>query len=114
MSRRFETGGAPHFPPHDTVGGVMRQVLYALLPGIAASTWDFGPGVLVQIFLAVVFATVLESVVLVMRKKTVGLLLSDDSAVVTAVLLAVCIPPLAPGWISLFGMVFSIIVAKHR
>ena len=28
-----------------------RQVLYALAPGIAASTWYFGPGVLVQILL---------------------------------------------------------------
>ena len=113
MSRRFETDGAPHFPPHSTVGGVMRQVLYALAPGIAASTWYFGPGVLVQILLAVTFATALEALLLAVRGKPVGLFLSDYSAVVTAVLFAVCIPPLAPWWISLIGMIFAIAVAKH-
>ncbi len=113
MSRRFDTGGAPHFPPHSTVGGVMRQVLYALLPGIAASAWYFGPGVLVQILLAVAFAVSLEAMMLIVRGKPVGLFLSDYSAVVTAVLFAVCIPPLAPWWIALVGMIFAIVIAKH-
>ena len=113
MSRQFDVGGAPHFPPHSTVGSVMRQVLYALIPGIAASTWYFGPGVLVQILLATVFALCLEALLLKARGKPVGLFLSDYSAVVTAVLFAVCIPPLAPWWIALIGMIFAIVVAKH-
>ena len=55
MSRSFDTGGAPHFPPHITVSGVMLQVIYALLPAIAAHAWFFGPGILFQILLAVFF-----------------------------------------------------------
>ena len=113
MSRQFETGGAPHFPPHATVGGVMRQVLYALLPGIAAYAWFFGYGVLVQIVLACVFAQVLEALMLKVRGKAVGPYLGDYSAIVTAVLFALCIPPLAPWWVALVGMIFAIVVAKH-
>lgn len=113
MSRRFETGGAPHFPPHATVGGVMRQVLYALVPGVAAYTWFFGPGVLVQILLATVFALALEAAMLKLRGLPVKQFLGDYSAVVTAVLFALCIPPLAPWWVSLTGMIFAIVVAKQ-
>lgn len=113
MSRQFETGGAPHFPPHNTVAGVMRQVLYALVPAIAAHAWYFGPGILVQIVLACTFAVVLEAAMLRLRGCPVAMFLGDFSAVVTAVLFALCLPPLAPWWIALTGMVFAIIVAKH-
>ena len=113
MSRRFDIGGAPHFPPHATVGGVMRQVLYALVPGIAAYAWFFGPGVLVQILLATVFALGLETLMLRARGKPVRPFLADGSAIVTAVLFALCIPPLAPWWVALVGMVFAIVFAKH-
>lgn len=113
MSRQFETGGAPHFPPQSTVAGVMRQVLYALVPGVAAHVWFFGIGILVQIVLACAFALLFEAVMLKLRNKPLRLFLGDYSAVVTAVLFALCIPPLAPWWISLLGMFFAIVVAKH-
>jgi electron transport complex protein RnfD len=113
MSRQFETGAAPHFPPHATVGGMMRQVLYALLPGIGAYAWFFGPGVLIQIVLAGLFAQGLEALMLKVRGKPIGIFLGDYSAIVTGVLFALCIPPLAPWWVSLVGMVFAIVVAKH-
>jgi electron transport complex protein RnfD len=113
MNRPFDTGMAPHYSPSVTVGGVMRQVLYALVPGIAAHAWFFGPGVLFQILLAAVFAIGLEALALMVRRKPVRLFLGDYSAVVTAVLFALCVPPLAPWWIALVGMVFAILIAKH-
>ena len=113
MTRSFETGGAPHFPPHSTVAGVMRQVLYALVPGIAAHVWFFGTGILVQIALATGFALLLEALMLKLRGQPERLYLGDFSAVTTAVLFALCLPPLAPWWIALVGMIFAIVVAKH-
>lgn len=106
-------GGAPHMPPQTTVAGVMRQVLYALVPGIAAHAWFFGPGILVQVLLAVLFALGFEAIMLKIRGRDLRLFLSDLSAVVTAVLFALCIPPLAPWWITLVAMLFAIVVAKH-
>jgi len=113
MSRKFSPGVAPHFSPKMTVTGVMQQVLYALLPGIIAYSWFFGPGILVQITLAVIFALLFETMMLKVRKLPLNLFLGDWSAVVTAVLFALCLPPLAPWWIALVGMLFAIVVAKH-
>ena len=113
MSRRFDTGGAPHYPPPTTVSGVMRQVLFALAPAIAAHAWYFGPGMLVQIAVACAFALAFEAIMLRLRGKPLKVYLGDFSAVVTAVLFALCIPPLAPWWIAATGMFFAIVVAKH-
>jgi len=113
MSRKFDPGVAPHFPPKLSVTGVMQEVLYALLPGIIAYTWFFGPGMLVQILLAVIFALLFETLMLKVRKLPLKRFLGDWSAVVTAVLFALCLPPLAPWWIALVGMLFAIVVAKH-
>jgi len=113
VTRRFATGAAPHLPPGNTVGGVMRRVLYALVPGIAAHAWFFGAGIVVQILLASLFALALEALMLHLRGKPLRPFLADGSAIVTAVLFALCIPPLAPWWVALTGMIFAIVVAKH-
>jgi electron transport complex protein RnfD len=91
----------------------MRQVLWALLPAIAAHVWFFGYGVLFQIALAVAFALAYEAAMLRLRDRPPGLFLSDYSAVVTGVLFALCVPPLAPWWIAAIGMLFAIVIAKH-
>ena len=91
----------------------MLQVLLALVPGILAHAWFFGPGVLVQIALATVFALLFEAIMLRWRGRPLQPFINDYRAVVTAVLFALCIPPLAPWWIALFGMLFAIVVAKH-
>jgi electron transport complex protein RnfD len=113
MSRAFRTGDAPHFPAHSTVSRVMLQVIYALVPAIAAHVWFFGPGILVQITLATGFALGFEALMLKVRKKPWRLFLGDFSVVVTAVLFALCVPPLAPWWIAAVGMLFAVVVAKH-
>jgi len=110
---KLTLAGPPHLPPINTVSGVMKQVLYALIPGIAAHVWFFGFGILFQIALAVGFALALEAVMLRLRDRPLEPFLTDYSAVVTAVLFALCMPPLAPWWIALTGMVFAIVVAKH-
>lgn len=113
MTRRFDTGGAPHFPPQTTVRKVMLQVICALLPGVIAHAWYFGPGIGVQIFLACGFAIGFEAALLALRGKPLKPYLGDLSAPLTAILFALCLPPLAPWWIALVGMFFAIVVGKH-
>jgi electron transport complex protein RnfD len=91
----------------------MLQVVYALLPAIAAYVWFFGWGVVVQILFAVVVALISEALMLALRQRPIKPFLYDGSAVVTAVLLALCLPPLAPWWIVLIGAAFAIIIAKQ-
>jgi electron transport complex protein RnfD len=109
----FRTAPSPHLPAARTVQQVMALVLLALVPGIAAHVWFFGPGVLVQIALATGFALGIESAMLRLRGQSQRQFISDLSAPVTAVLFALCLPPLAPWWIALIGMVAAIAVAKH-
>ena len=113
MTRSFKTSGAPHMPPQTTVAAVMLQVLLALIPGVLAYAWFFGPGILIQIILATLFALLFEGLMLRLRGRPLKPFINDYSAVVTAVLFALCIPPLAPWWISCIAMLFAIGFAKH-
>jgi electron transport complex protein RnfD len=91
----------------------MLQVICALLPGVIAHAWYFGPGIGIQIFLACGFALGFEAALLALRGKPLKPFLGDLSAPVTAILFALCLPPLAPWWIALIGMFFAIVVGKH-
>lgn len=73
----------------------------------------FGWGVLFNIVLAIVFAVTLEAIALYLRKRPVITFLGDFSAIVTAWLLALTLPPLMPWWIVFIGVFFAIIIAKH-
>ncbi len=109
----FPTAPAPHVVAHDSVGRVMRIVVYALLPTVVLHVVFFGVGLLVQILLGSVTALVAEAVALRLRRKPIEPFLKDGSAIVTATLLALCLPPLAPWWLIVSGTAFAILLAKH-
>lgn len=109
----FRTSPAPHLKPTNTVGNVMRQVLYALVPATIAYVWFFGWGIVIQMAIATVFALAAEAIMLLLRGRPLRPFLTDFSAIVTAVLLAWAIPPTAPWWLAAVGVVFAIVFAKH-
>tara|TARA_B100000767_G_scaffold240964_1_gene237187 strand:- start:1 stop:1047 length:1047 start_codon:yes stop_codon:yes gene_type:complete len=104
---------SPHAHNRQTTGQVMQLVLLATLPGVLALTFAFGWGTLVNILLAVIFAIALEASALKLRKRPIKFYLNDYTAIVTAVLLAIALPPYSSWWIILVGIFFSIIVAKQ-
>jgi Na+-translocating ferredoxin:NAD+ oxidoreductase subunit D len=104
---------SPHILKQASVGSVMLKVLVALLPGIAAYVWFFGAAILVQIALATVTALAAEALILYLRNKPVMLHLTDGSAIVTAWLIALTFPPIAPWWLTVCGVLIAIVVAKH-
>ncbi|WP_404818103.1 RnfABCDGE type electron transport complex subunit D [Quatrionicoccus australiensis] len=91
----------------------MTQVCIALVPGIAAYAWLVGPAILVQIVIASLAALLAEALMLRIQGKPLAMFLSDGSAVVTAWLIALAFPPLAPWWLVVTGTVFAIVVAKQ-
>ena len=103
----------PYLTQNVSVQRVMLQVLLALAPGIAAYIWLIGPIVAVQITIATGAAVLAEAMMLWLLKKPLALFLSDGSAVVTAVLIALAFPPLSPWWLIVVGVLFAIVVAKH-
>ena len=92
---------------------IMRQVIYALALGVSASYIFFGWGIIIQILLGVVSALVIEAAFVAMRGRPVLESISDGSAVLTAVLLAISIPSIAPWWIIVVGVAFAIIFGKQ-
>lgn len=91
----------------------MLQVLLAMIPAVIAMVYFFGPAVLINIALALVVALASEAVMLKIRKRPIKPFITDGSAAVTAILLAVAIPPLAPWWLTAVGIIFAIVFAKH-
>ena len=104
---------APFLLKDASVSQVMTQVCIALIPGIVAYVWLIGPAILVQLVIASLAALFAESLMLKVRGKPLAMFLSDGSAVVTAWLIALTFPPLAPWWLVALGTVFAIVVAKH-
>ncbi|MFT5133889.1 MAG: electron transport complex protein RnfD [Gammaproteobacteria bacterium] len=111
MSNHFIS--SPHKHDGSSVSGVMLRVCLALIPGLIAYVWFFGWGIVFQCLLAIGFAIVLECFVLKLRRRPVYLFLKDGSALVTGLLFALTISPFTPWWISLSGIAFAIIFAKH-
>jgi len=110
---RFETAPPPQWRSPATVGGVMRTVLYALVPALLAHAWFYGGGIVLNIGIALLAALGTEAACLRLAGKPARPFLADGSALVTAVLFAFCLPPLCPWWVTASGMVFAIGVAKH-
>lgn len=92
---------------------MMLWVLVALMPGIITMIWQFGFGVLFNIIICVATAVLAEALMLYLRGRPILPFISDLSAVVTGLLLALALPTLAPWWIPFIGAIIAIVIAKH-
>lgn len=104
---------SPHAHGPLSTTAVMRTVLLATIPGVATLVYFFGPGVLINLLFCGVTALLCESLALRLRGQPLRPFLSDLSALVTATLLAIALPPYSPWWLLLVGTASSILVAKH-
>lgn len=109
----FRIASSPYTHNQRQTSRIMLLVLLAAIPGIATQLWFFGWGTLVQIILAVISALSAEALVLKLRNQPIAAILKDNSALLTGLLLAVSIPPLAPWWMVVLGTVFAVIIAKQ-
>jgi len=110
---KLATPPAPHEIAPNSVGRVMRLVIYALVPAIVMHVVFLGPGLIVQILLGVATALATEALALQLRRQPLWRFLSDGTAIITAMLIALCLPPLAPWWLVVSGTAFAILLAKH-
>jgi electron transport complex protein RnfD len=110
---KFTVAPAPHYLGAESVPRIMQKVLLALAPALVVHIWFFGVGIVLNIFVAALFAVASEAAVLRLRQRPVAFFLTDYSALVTAVLLAFALPPLMPWWITAIGSICAIVLAKH-
>ena len=101
---------SPHFHAKTTTQKIMGDVLIALSPAAIASVVLFGWKALVILAVCVGTCVLSEFVfnLIVKKKQTV----SDLSACVTGMILALCLPASAEIWPCIVGSVFAIIVVK--
>lgn len=110
---RFTSVSSPHLVANHSVDLMMRRVVLALIPGIGACFVFFGWGVLLNVGIAAVTAVAGEATALYLHRRPVALFLRDGSALVTAVLLALSLPGVAPWWVVAVSTAFAIVIAKQ-
>ncbi|WP_428240427.1 electron transport complex subunit RsxD [Gynuella sp.] len=104
---------SPHLKKPLSVQQVMLQVCLATVPGFLVLTATFGWGYLINMIISITTALVAEAIMLKLRSLPVRVFLSDFSAVLTGLLLALALPPMAPWWLALVGSAFAIIFVKQ-
>lgn len=109
----FFNSSSPHQRIKRRTPEIMQMVIFALIPGILVHSYLFGLAIYMQLLLAIFTAVIAEIAVLMLRKRPILASIKDYSAVVTAILLAVSIPSLAPWWVIVIGTLFAIIIVKH-
>ena len=111
MSENYNISSSPHIRSKVTTGNIMLMVIIALLPATAFGIVNFGLSALLVVLVTVASAVLTEYLYqkLMHRKVTI----SDCSAVVTGLLLALNMPPTAPWWMCVLGSVFAILVVKQ-
>jgi len=104
---------SPYSNQPSNVSKVMLAVIYALIPGALVMIYFFGWGIAINLGIAVITALSAEALMLRLRQRPVKPYLQDGSAVLTAILLALALPTLAPWWLVFLGTAFAIVIAKQ-
>ena len=98
--------------PARSTRAMIAWTLVALLPSLGMRIHLFGAQAIMKLTIALVTALLCEGVFCWLRKQPLRDTL-DGSAVISAILFALCIPPATPGWLCAFGVVVAITLGKH-
>ena len=107
----YHVSANPHVRAQATTQSIMLDVIIALLPAAIFGCWNFGLPAIINTVLCIAACVISEYVweKLMHKKITV----TDLSAVLTGLLLAMNLPPQVPFWLPVIGGVFAIIVVKQ-
>ncbi len=102
---------SPHVRGKKSTQSIMRDVLIALTPGAVFGVFNFGVDALIRLLVGVFVCIAIEAIYQAAMKKKVTV--SDLSAAVTGLLLAMNLPSTFPIWMEVVGCAFAIIVVKQ-
>lgn len=111
MSELLNISSSPHIRDKSSTSKIMLDVLIALLPASIFGVYNFGWQALLLIVITV--ATCMLSEYLYQKLMHQTITVTDCSAAVTGLLLALNLPPTLPWWMAVLGGVFAIIVVKQ-
>lgn len=104
---------SPHLHGAENVRRIMYRVVLALLPAAAAGVWFFGVSALCVILATMIFCVGAEALWCKLAGKPVVGTISDCSAALTGLLLALNLPPGTPLWACLIGALLAIWLGKQ-
>ncbi|MBR5985393.1 MAG: RnfABCDGE type electron transport complex subunit D [Clostridia bacterium] len=109
MTLRLST--SPHLRSPQSSTRLMLNVIIALLPSAAFGVYNYGYKALMLILVSMLSAVVSEYLWQRLTNRPVRI--KDCSALVTGMILALCVTPEAPWWMLVVGSAFAIIVVKE-
>ena len=107
----YNVSANPHVRDKASTQSIMRDVIIALLPATIFGFWNFGVKAIINTVICILTCVVSEYVWQRFMHKRITI--SDMSATVTGLLLALNLPPEVPFFIPVIGGVFAIIVVKQ-
>jgi len=111
MNEKYIVSSSPHIKSDIGTSKIMRDVIIALIPAVIAGSVIFGARALLIMLISVVSAVLSEHIwCLCCKKKTT---VTDGSAAVTGLLLALTLPVGVPLYLPALGSIFAIIIAKE-
>ena len=110
MSDMYKVSSSPHVRAKDTTDKIMLYVIIALLPTSVFGVYNFGIRALLLIIITILSCVASEWCFEKITKRPSTI--SDLSAVVTGLLLALNLPVSLPYWEAVLGGVFAIVVVK--
>ncbi|MCD8124074.1 MAG: RnfABCDGE type electron transport complex subunit D [Lachnospiraceae bacterium] len=111
MSNLYHVSTSPHAVAQDTTQKIMRDVIIALIPATVWGIWLFGAHAALVVLLCVAASVATEYIWNYCMKKPQTV--SDLSAAVTGLLIALNMPASIPLWMPVLGCVFAIVVVKQ-
>ncbi|MDD5929170.1 MAG: RnfABCDGE type electron transport complex subunit D [Spirochaetales bacterium] len=110
MNKKICVSSSPHFNLKCSTQMIMGTVLFALLPEVIMGIVLFGLAALIRILVSVASCVLFEFIFQKIAKQKI--VISNLSACVTGVMMALVCPPTAPVWIFAVGAAVAMIVAK--
>ncbi len=104
---------SPLETPDPRTRQAMQWVLLATLPGIVVLLWLQGWAILINLLLASSTALAAEALALSLRRRPLAPALMDGSALVSATLLAIALPPYCPWWLTVTASASALLFGKH-
>ena len=110
-NQTYKISASPHVRDKSTTSSLMLDVIIALLPASIFGVVTFGTDAFILILTCVVSCIFFEWLMEVILHRTRTL--TDFSAAVTGLLLALNLSPEVPVWMAILGSAFAIIVVKQ-
>ncbi|HWQ89028.1 MAG TPA: RnfABCDGE type electron transport complex subunit D [Desulfitobacteriaceae bacterium] len=111
VTNEILVSSSPHMLSDVSTKKIMWTVIITLMPAAIFAVYLFGTPALLTLVWGGLSAVIFEAIVQKLRKKPITV--SDGSALLTGLLLAMCVPPAVPAYVPIVGSFIAIVIAKQ-